>query len=270
MISEEKTDKSVDESIANSDKIDIEASASEVDLEFNNSNNNLTSNDNEVGTSMSSESKEMDIPIVKNAFLSADDFVPIFIYVFCQSDIKNSLLSKDLLWNLCHPSQLQGECGYYLTAYESAIEYIQNETPTAEEYHQIENLMRNSMSTDLHQHNSVVRPNSGKYVSSNMSDISNIPESGVTDMYYRSENRQTDSIDSRHKNHRSRTSSAAEDNLNASNSKNEDVTHNVATKTRLRRGTVIDMIFNHTRAFNSNSNTDNSKKELLRESFAGS
>jgi hypothetical protein len=31
------------------------------------------------------------------------------------------------MWNLCHPDQLHGECGYYLTVFESAIEFVQVE-----------------------------------------------------------------------------------------------------------------------------------------------
>lgn len=91
-----------------------------------------------------SEFKLAVIPSMKdssNAYLGADDFVPVFIYVFCQSDLKHSLLNKDLMWNLCHPDQLHGECGYYLTAYESSIEYIMNETPTPEELLEINEAM---------------------------------------------------------------------------------------------------------------------------------
>ena len=30
-------------------------------------------------------------------------------YVFCQSNVKEPLRSRDLMWSLCHPDQLQGE-----------------------------------------------------------------------------------------------------------------------------------------------------------------
>lgn len=56
--------------------------------------------------------------------LGADDFLPIFIFVFCRSDLEHPIQNKDLLWKLCHPVQLQGESGYYLTIYESAVEYV--------------------------------------------------------------------------------------------------------------------------------------------------
>jgi hypothetical protein len=61
----------------------------------------------------------------KEVTLGADDFLPIFMFVLCQSDLRTPLLNKELLWGLCHPDQLYGESGYYLTVYESALEYIQ-------------------------------------------------------------------------------------------------------------------------------------------------
>lgn len=61
------------------------------------------------------------------AYLGADDLVPIFVYVFCKAELKTPHKYKDLMWNLCHPDQLHGECGYYLTVFESAIEYVEIE-----------------------------------------------------------------------------------------------------------------------------------------------
>lgn len=61
----------------------------------------------------------------KEVTLGADDFLPIFMFVLCQSDLRTPMLNKELLWGLCHPDQLYGESGYYLTVYESALEYIQ-------------------------------------------------------------------------------------------------------------------------------------------------
>jgi hypothetical protein len=58
------------------------------------------------------------------AMLGADDFLPIFIFVVCQAPLRHPQLNKEMLWKLCHPDQLRGESGYYLTMYESAIEYI--------------------------------------------------------------------------------------------------------------------------------------------------
>lgn len=58
--------------------------------------------------------------------LGADDLVPIFIFVVCRAGLQTPLRNKDLLWNLCHPDQLYGEPGYYLTQYESAVAYIED------------------------------------------------------------------------------------------------------------------------------------------------
>jgi len=60
----------------------------------------------------------------KDVVLAADDMLPIFIYVICQTELKHPLLNRDLLWGICHPDLLHGECGYYLTVYESALHYI--------------------------------------------------------------------------------------------------------------------------------------------------
>lgn len=59
--------------------------------------------------------------------VAADDLVPLFMYIFCQSNLRHPIRSRDLMWSLCHPDQLHGEAGYYLTVYESAIEFILNE-----------------------------------------------------------------------------------------------------------------------------------------------
>jgi len=61
--------------------------------------------------------------------LSADDLVPIFIYVLsqCYRHIHHPITNRDLLWAVSHPEQLHGEAGYYLTLYESAVEYIIHE-----------------------------------------------------------------------------------------------------------------------------------------------
>lgn len=58
--------------------------------------------------------------------LSADDLVPIFIYVLCQTSLQTPLLDAELLWDLCHPDSLYGEGGYFLTVFESAIAYVES------------------------------------------------------------------------------------------------------------------------------------------------
>lgn len=69
---------------------------------------------------MAKNPKKTDIAI------GADDFLPIFLYVLCQSTIETPLVTKEVLWGLCHPDQLYGESGYYLTVYESALDFIEN------------------------------------------------------------------------------------------------------------------------------------------------
>ena len=64
-------------------------------------------------------------------YISADDLVPIFMFVFCQSDLRHPIKNRELMWSLCHPDQLQGEAGYYLTVYESSIEFILSEQLTS-------------------------------------------------------------------------------------------------------------------------------------------
>jgi len=56
--------------------------------------------------------------------LGADTLVPIFIFVTCQAALKRPILSRDLMWGLCHPDQLHGEAGYCLTVFESSLEFI--------------------------------------------------------------------------------------------------------------------------------------------------
>lgn len=67
--------------------------------------------------------------------LGADDLVPIFLYVICQCcfELKHPISNRDILWATCIPDQLHGESGYYLTLYESAIEYIIHENMTPDE-----------------------------------------------------------------------------------------------------------------------------------------
>lgn len=69
-----------------------------------------------------------------SVFISADDLVPIFLYVLCQSSLRQPLRNRDLMWALCHPDQLHGESGYYLTVYESALEFILNEPMERESF----------------------------------------------------------------------------------------------------------------------------------------
>lgn len=69
----------------------------------------------------------------KDLALGADDLLPIFIYVLCQAELSHPIVNSDILWNVCHPDQLHGESGYYLTLYESAVEYLLKEPFTLSE-----------------------------------------------------------------------------------------------------------------------------------------
>lgn len=71
---------------------------------------------------------------VGNVFLGADDLVPIFLYVFSKSNLRHPVRNRDLMWALCHPDQLHGEGGYYLTIYESAIDFVLRENIEAENF----------------------------------------------------------------------------------------------------------------------------------------
>jgi hypothetical protein len=75
------------------------------------------------------EFKEYVLPLREegksDSVLSADDLVPIFIFVLCQSQLRHPLLNRDLLWSdISHPDLRHGECGYYLTTYELALQAI--------------------------------------------------------------------------------------------------------------------------------------------------
>jgi len=71
-------------------------------------------------------SNQLDMTENVRVFLGADDLLPIFIYVLVHCDLDNPAVLPDLLWKLCHPDQVQGESGYYLTILESAISYLED------------------------------------------------------------------------------------------------------------------------------------------------
>jgi hypothetical protein len=56
--------------------------------------------------------------------MGADDFLPIHIFVVCNSGLKRPHLLTATLWKLVSHGVLQGEGGYYLTVFESALAYI--------------------------------------------------------------------------------------------------------------------------------------------------
>lgn len=66
-----------------------------------------------------------DVEDASNA-MGADDLLPIFLYVMVQADITIPLCTKEILWNISHSSQKFGESGYYLTMFESAVDYLEH------------------------------------------------------------------------------------------------------------------------------------------------
>ena len=51
------------------------------------------------------------------AYLGADDFTPIFIFVVVQALMRHPLFVADFMWNLSAPSHLSGEGGYVIPAH---------------------------------------------------------------------------------------------------------------------------------------------------------
>jgi len=57
--------------------------------------------------------------------LGADEFLPIFIYVIVNSAVAIELpVLSEFMQNLCDPSVINGESGYYLVVLTSALHYI--------------------------------------------------------------------------------------------------------------------------------------------------
>ena len=56
--------------------------------------------------------------------LSADDLLPILIYVIVHSTLTRLESQCQYMWQMSDPADLVGESGYYLTMFSSAIEYL--------------------------------------------------------------------------------------------------------------------------------------------------
>ncbi|TMW56314.1 hypothetical protein Poli38472_006324 [Pythium oligandrum] len=59
-----------------------------------------------------------------NSGLTADDYLPIHIYVVIHSGLKRPLMTKEYIGAMIHPSKMMGEVGYFLTMFEVALQYI--------------------------------------------------------------------------------------------------------------------------------------------------
>eukprot|EP01043_Picozoa_sp_COSAG02_P045588 COSAG02_NODE_4185_length_5653_cov_9.004861_3_plen_1007_part_00 len=72
----------------------------------------------------------------KAAFISGDDFLPIFIYIVVQSKLKKLSQMWHYMYYLADPVLLRGEGGYYLGVFEAAMHWISNWSP--EDHNQVE------------------------------------------------------------------------------------------------------------------------------------
>eukprot|EP01111_Echinosteliopsis_oligospora_P013520 TRINITY_DN4864_c0_g1_i1.p1 TRINITY_DN4864_c0_g1~~TRINITY_DN4864_c0_g1_i1.p1 ORF type:complete len:630 (+),score=127.50 TRINITY_DN4864_c0_g1_i1:156-2045(+) len=86
----------------------------------------------------------------KDALLSADDFLPIFIYIVINSEIKDLESMSQYIWLLGDPDQLTGEGGYYMTVFSSVISLLKNldmsQLATAESF---DNIIKADFDDDL-------------------------------------------------------------------------------------------------------------------------
>nr|CCA24564.1 conserved hypothetical protein [Albugo laibachii Nc14] len=62
----------------------------------------------------------------ENSALTADDYLPIHIYVVVHCGLKQPWRLKEYLGAMIHPSKMLGETGYFLTMFEVALNYIAN------------------------------------------------------------------------------------------------------------------------------------------------
>lgn len=51
------------------------------------------------------------------------------MFTIVQSDIREPVYISEYLWALSDPETLSGECGYYLTVFCSALEFLHNMNP---------------------------------------------------------------------------------------------------------------------------------------------
>ncbi|KAJ5070625.1 hypothetical protein M0811_10695 [Anaeramoeba ignava] len=64
---------------------------------------------------------------VSNQLISGDDFLSIFIYLICHSDINNLQTITEFMVSYSDPSEFANETGYYLTTFCTAVEFIKNQ-----------------------------------------------------------------------------------------------------------------------------------------------
>ncbi|KAF2078239.1 hypothetical protein CYY_000429 [Polysphondylium violaceum] len=70
--------------------------------------------------------KNLKNKVHQDYFLSADDFLPIYLYVVVNSGVKDLEFTNQYLWQLSDPDKLGGEGGYYLTVFSSILSLIKS------------------------------------------------------------------------------------------------------------------------------------------------
>ena len=68
----------------------------------------------------------------KEAYLAADDFLSVFVFVLVRSELSQLPAVCRFMSELCDPDLLAGKPGYYLAVFESAIRCIHDADPAAE------------------------------------------------------------------------------------------------------------------------------------------
>jgi Ras and Rab interactor 2/3 len=58
--------------------------------------------------------------------LSADDFLPLLVFVVAKCGFIGAEIEAEFMWGLLQPSLLSGEAGYYLTALCSAVHVLKS------------------------------------------------------------------------------------------------------------------------------------------------
>lgn len=59
-----------------------------------------------------------------NVSFGADDMLPIFIYVLIHAQLKNAATACAVMEFCCDRSTLNDEYGYYLTCFQSAVDFV--------------------------------------------------------------------------------------------------------------------------------------------------
>lgn len=119
------------------------------------------------------EKKLLTQKLTEKFAINADDLVPIFLYVLSQTpSLKNTFFLRDILWNFCHPDLLQGEGGYILTVFESALAYLLEDSGTieAEESEEHEKKKKKKKNQQNNEENLVTptqTPKNGKHLRKN-------------------------------------------------------------------------------------------------------